>query len=132
MMDYKKIPRPLIYKQRDNLRDFEVNNPSTLNYQLFAHLKANPLMLMEHAKEMALRCFNNAYYICTLIGLEDFPDLCVADYEQLLLGSSERYYDEDVCAASMGMVCEMLRAYDYKWGSDSKETIKAIHERLTN
>ena len=131
-MDYKEIPRPLIYKQRDNLRDFEVNNPSALNKQLFAHLKAIPLMRVENAKELALRCFNNAYYICTLIGLEEFPDLCVADYEKLLLGNNERYYDEDVCAASMAMVCEMLRAYDYQWGTDSMDTIEAIHYRFSH
>ena len=108
-MDYTDIPRSLIYKDRASLNDFGVRALGTLNYLLFSHLKEMSLMCVEGATDIALRCFNNAYYICTLIQLEDFPELRVADYEKKLLKEKMPFL-EDICATSMAMVCELLPA----------------------
>ena len=83
-MDYTKVPRVLVYKERENLNDFGVKNRGTINHELFVNLREH-YMAAERQKELMLRCFNNAYYICTLIPLEDFPDMQVAEYEQLLM-----------------------------------------------
>ena len=130
-MDYINLPRELIFKDRDNLKDFEVNNKNSLNYYLFLKLKEMPIMYMERALDTALRCFNNAYYICTLIQLEDFPEIRVADYENILLKDKSIYVD-DICSAAMAMVCILLPAYDKRWRQEDNDLIKAINYRFTN
>ena len=129
-MDYIDIPRSLIYKERTDLKDFGVQAGETVNGQLFSNLKGL-FRASDKAKELILRCFNNAYYICTLIPFEDFPETQVAEYEKLLL--KEKSYDcEEVCAVSMAMVCKLLSACDAKWRSESNDLIKNIQYRFTH
>ena len=130
-MDYIKLPRKIIYKDRDNLKEFEVNNKNSINYYLFSRLKEMPIMYMEGALGTALRCFNNAYYICTLIQLEDFPELRIADYEQKLL-EEKILFNEDICASSMAMVCLLLPLCDERWRQENNDLIKAIKFRFTH
>ena len=130
-MDYTKIPRPLIYKNRENLNDFGVQTPGSLNQRLFSHLK-KILKGMEGALDLYLRCFNDAYYVCTLILKDEFPDSRIADYENLIL-DDKKPYAQDVCAAAMGMVCHLLKAYDAQWKLESKdEVIEAIRYRFSH
>ena len=75
-MEYTTIPRSLIYKDRDNLNEFGVKTPGTVNYYLFSNLK-DIYMASDRAKELILRCFNNTYYICTLIPFDAFPVLII-------------------------------------------------------
>lgn len=130
-MDYTKIPRPLIYKMRENLNDFGVQTPGSLNQKLFSHLK-KILKGMEGALGLYLRCFNDAYYVCTLILKDEFPDSRIADYEKLILDENQPYA-QNVCAAAMGMVCHLLKAYDAQWKLESKdEVIEAIRYRFSH
>ena len=125
-MDYTTVPMSLIYKKRDNLKDFGVTIPGTINHYLFTQMREMTLLHTDGAKEIALQCFNNAYYICTLIQFEEFPDLCVDKYEKKLL-EVKIPFCEDVCAASMGMVCELLPAYDAKWKIKDNVLIRSIY-----
>ena len=125
-MDFLKVPRELIYRDRNNLNDFRVKDEKSINYVLFRLLKPLPLMHVEGAKKYALECFNNAYYICTLIQLEEFPDLCTAEYEKELLKMGGKY-PHDVCSASMGMVYHLLSAYDDKYDADS-DLLKRMYQ----
>lgn len=129
-MDYINIPRPLIYNIRTDLKDFGVQIPGTMNNQLFSNLK-EIFMATDKAKELILRCFNNAYYICTIIPFVDFPETEVAEYEKLLL--KENSYDcEEVCAVSMAMVCKLLPACDARWRQANNELITNIYYRFTH
>lgn len=129
-MDYINIPRPLIYNIRTDLKDFGVQIPGTMNNQLFSNLK-EIFMATDKAKELILRCFNNAYYICTIIPFVDFPETEVAEYEKLLL--KENSYDcEEVCAVSMAMVCKLLPACDSRWRSEDNDLINSIQYRFTH
>ena len=134
-MDYLKIPRSLIYKERNDLKDFGVQTPDTMNSLLFLHLKQQALMGVPGAREVALRCYNNAYYICTLILLEadNFPELRVSDYVDTILETEkENKYTDEVCLASMAMACLLLAKYDEKrYGTDS-EIWKKIYYRCTH
>ena len=129
-MDYIERPRSLIYKERTNLKDFGVHIPGTINNQLFSKLKKYYLAT-DRAKELILRCFNNAYYICTLIPFEDFPDMIVDKYEELLM-KGDPYRREEVCAISMAMVSKLLPAYDERWRQEDNGLIVAIHHRFTH
>ena len=86
-MDYTKVPRELIYKDRNDLKEFGVQIQESMNYLLFMRLKQQALMGASGAREIALRCYNNAYYVCTLILLEanDFPELRISDYVNKIL-----------------------------------------------
>ena len=129
-MDYINLPRQLIYKQRDNLYDFGVQFPRTMNYQLFINLK-NLFKATDRVMDLILRCFNNAYYICTIIPFVDFPELQVDKYENKLL-ENEKYAAEEICAISMAMVCKLLPAYDVRWRPENSDLIEKILYRFTN
>ena len=103
-MDYTQVPRSLIYKDRTSLDDFGVQTPGTINNYLFTQMRRMTLLRCGDAKDIALRCFNNAYYICTLMQLEEFPDLCMDKYESLLF-QEKISSPEDVYQASMALVC---------------------------
>ena len=125
-MDYTKVPRGLIYKERTNLNDFGVDKPGTINHHLFSQMRRMTLLRCGDAKKIALRCFNNAYYICTLIQLDEFPDLSVDKYEALLLPDMIPF-PEDVYQASMALVCVLLAAYDDKYKQKDEPLIESIH-----
>ena len=129
-MDYIQIPRSLIYKDRTDLKDFDVQVIETVNQQLFSNLKML-FKATDRAKELILRCFNNAYYICTLVPFEDFPDMQVAEYEKLLL-KDDVYDCEEICAVSMAMVCKLLPACNARWRSEDNELINNIYYRFTH
>lgn len=134
-MDYTKVPRALIYKDRDDLKDFGVQTPGTMNYQLFLQLKQQALMGVSGAREVALRCYNNAYYVCTLILLEanDFPELRISDYvDKILEIEKNKGHIDEACLVSMAMVSLLLATYDKKrYGRDS-DIWEAIYYRCTH
>ena len=130
IMDYINIDRSLIYKERTDLKDFGVQVPGTINYQLFLNLK-ELFKATDRGKELILRCFNNAYYICTLIPFEDFPETQVDRYEKRLL-DGESYAAEEICVVSMAMVCKLLPAVDARWRSENSDLIEKIFYRFTH
>ena len=125
-MDYTKVPRSLIYKDREDLNDFGVQTQGTLNNYLFTQMRRMTLLRCGDAKEIALQCFNNAFYICTLIELEEFPDLCMDKYEAILLPEMIPF-PEDVYQASMALVCVFLAAYDDKYKQKDDPLIESIY-----
>lgn len=129
-MDYINLPRQLIYKQRNNLKDFGVQIPGTMNNLLFSNLK-ELFKATDRVKELMLRCFNNAYYICTLIPFLDFPELQVDEYEKILI-KNENYAAEEICAISMAMVCKLLPACDARWRPENSDLIEKIVYRFTH
>ena len=134
-MDYLKIPRSVIYKERNDLNDFGVRTPETMNYLLFMHMKQLVLMGVPGAREVALRCYNNAYYICTIILLEadDFPELRISDYVDTILETEkENKYTDEVCLVSMAMACLLLAKYDEKKYGRHSDMWKAIYHRCTH
>ena len=134
-MDYTKVPRELIYKERNDLKEFGVLLSDTMNYLLFMRLKQQALMGTSGAREVALRCYNNAYYVCTLILLEanDFPELRISDYVNTILEiEKDNKNVDETCLASMAMACLLLARFDSnKYGKDS-EVWKAIYYRCTH
>ena len=126
-MDYTKVPRSLIYKDRTNLNDFGVQDEGTINNYLFTQMRKLTLLRCGNAKEIALQCFNNAYYICTLVQLDEFPDLCMDKYEEKLL-NVDIPFKGDVYQASMALVCVLLAAYDDKYKRKDNILIDSIYD----
>ena len=106
-----------------------------MNYLLFMHMKQLVLMGVPGAREVALRCYNNAYYICTIILLEadDFPELRISDYVDTILETEkENKYTDEVCLVSMAMACLLLAKYDEKKYGRHSDMWKAIYHRCTH
>lgn len=68
-MDFTTIPRQLIYKDKYSLE--EITEIDEVNVQLIDNMLENKYFDIADAKQRVLRCFNTAYYICTLILLCD-------------------------------------------------------------
>lgn len=64
-MDYIDFPRRLVYRERRGLEDFvEEHEENTL---FIDNMLDNYYFSNANGKERALRCFNSAYYLCTII-----------------------------------------------------------------
>lgn len=127
MEEYWKIPRKLIYRERDSLNDFGVKDSDSLNGRLF-QLLSEQFLATNGAKTLLLQCFNNAYYLCTIILLEDIPHLWVDKYEENLLKMKVQW-NNDACAASFALAYEMLQVSEPKYQKDSL-LLKAIYHRF--
>lgn len=127
MEDYWNVPRELIYRERENLNDFGVKDSHSLNGRLF-QLLSEQFLSANGADTLLLQCFNNAYYLCTIILLEDLPHLKVDKYEENLLKMKVQW-NRDACAASFAMAYEMLQLCEPKYQKDSL-LLKAIHHRF--
>lgn len=104
-MDYTKVPRILIYKERSSLDDFGVYVSKSFNAILY-----ESLMTLDDLKpwikgsfQEILRLFNDAYYYLTLIFLDKNP--------------LEHY--PDYCYNFGGFPQD----YDFDWDSESRETV---------
>lgn len=64
-MDYTKLPRELIYKERKDLEEFADGEET--NFIIIDNMLSNLFFDGPDGKERALKCLNTAYYICTLI-----------------------------------------------------------------
>ena len=127
MEDYWNVPRELIYRERESLNDFRVKESNTLNGRLF-QLLSEQFLSANGADTLLLQCFNNAYYLCTIILLEDLPHLKVDKYEANLLKMNVQW-NRDACAASFALAYEMLQACEPKYQKDSL-LLKAIYHRF--
>ena len=125
-MEYAKIPRSLVFKDRSDLNEFGVQIEGTLNHYLFKKMRRMTLLRSGNVKEIALQCLNNAYYICTLTQLDEFPDTCMDDYQKALL-KVDIPLKNDVYQASMALVCVLLAAYDDKYKQKDDLLIESIH-----
>jgi len=92
-MDYTKLPRHLIYKDRKDIDDFPVNSKFDYQFMEEAFLKlleSRPFIKeLYEASEMILNIFNNARYITTLICLENHPNHYFRKYLRIA-GSDDR------------------------------------------
>ena len=81
------------------------------------------------AEACGLDCFNNAYYICMLILIDDCPTQHLSKYLSIALGKKKKNWDY-FCAMTMGMVYNILYAYDNSRFSKSSELMKQIYNRF--
>ena len=78
-MDYTTIYRPLVYKDREDIDDFPVDETDNIDYLtmeavFMEKLEARPFIKESYnAPELILMIFNNARYITTLICSENHP-----------------------------------------------------------
>ncbi len=124
-MDYTKIPRHIIYKDRKDLDDFPVNSKFDYQFMEEAFLKlleSRPFIKESYeAPEIILNIFNNARYITTLICLENHPNHYFRKYLRIA-GSDDRSISiaNHAMPATMALVKNYLCHYMPNLYSDSK------------
>lgn len=92
-MDYTEFPRELMYKEKASLKDFGVNNEMTIEHRFYEGLLKRPSIKdCLKKRETILRIFNNAYYLCTLILMDEDPRLSIDSYRKKA-ENSERTID---------------------------------------
>lgn len=109
-MDYTKIPRQLIYKDRRSLKDFGVYDKNQYNEMIALALHELYIKNENYkAEECAVLCMNNAYYICTMALLEDNPVWRLKDYHRITLECVHNHIN--LAHASLALVYILLSPY---------------------
>lgn len=73
-MDFTTIPRDLIYCERHSLEAFGVYNDDCINSSICeVMLELDCIRSSNDSESLALTCFNEAYYICTMVLMEKDP-----------------------------------------------------------
>ena len=133
-MDYTRIPRALIYKNRTEIDDFPINGDeyNTLESQFYKKLIKRAFIKNSwQGPDYILKIFNNAYYICTLILLEKTPTVYLARYKIIASENSKDFNLRfNVLPATMALVYNFL---EYYVGMDTSEDLmKDICEGFHN
>lgn len=93
-MDYtKQALRPLIYRERKNIEEFDINNPKSLDAEMLDRIERSDVIKLEGANKYILDIFNNVYYITTLILMEKHPIHYLSKYVLIAEHTSSAYYD---------------------------------------
>lgn len=123
-MDYTKQElRPLIYKDREDIDKFDIDNPQTLDAEMLRRMERSIIVNLDGANKYILDIFNNAYYITTLIMMERHPVHYLSKYILIAEHTSSAYYDiykkntnyKLFSAIIMAMVNNYIRLLDDKY-----------------
>ncbi len=94
MIDLTKLElRPLIYKERKDIRDFDIQNPKSLDSFMYDCLTSSPVVEFNGAPDYILDIFNNVYYITTIILMEQFPVMYQSRYILIAEHTSSPFND---------------------------------------
>lgn len=117
-MDYTTVYRPLIYKDRNDIDDFPVDETDDVKYLtmesvFMEKLEARPFVKASFdAPELILMIFNNARYIATLILRENHPQHYLHKYLKI---AGEDSQDVVICnhamPATMALVINYMHNY---------------------
>lgn len=138
-MDYTLYEiRPLIYKDRENIECFNVNNENALDAAMLELIEESPIIELEGANKYILEIFNNAYYITTLIRMENRPLQFFRNYLTISEHAGSAYYDVHerntfyltFSAFTMAMVCNYLCLLDEKYLRKDNIFIKKTTEHF--
>lgn len=94
MVDYTQQKlRPIIYKERKDLDEFDVDNEKSLDSVMLEKLESSEIIKWEGAHRYILDIFNQVYYITTLILMEKRPLHYLEKYVRIARHTSSYYND---------------------------------------
>lgn len=115
-MDFSSLPSQLVYKTRKTLEEFTNNNE--LNEKLVDEMSDIYLLQSPNFKQRATTIFNAAYYICTLISVDEHPLWNFSKYCNIALCNNINNVVEQ--AFSLSIVRIYLSNFDEKWQDKHK------------
>ena len=110
-MNYTKVPRKLIYRDRNSLEEFVADEPYSINWEL-ARLMRQYLFLRKKRndyRDILLTIFNEAYYLTTLLLMDDNVLDNYYDYTTSILTQSQ--YPKETTKYIKGMVMALCYIY---------------------
>lgn len=140
-MDYTKQElRPLIYKDRGDIDEFDIDNTQSLGAEMLNRIECSEIIRLEGANKYILDIFNNAYYITTLIMMEKRPVHYLSKYILIAEHTSSAYYDIQqkntwyrfFSAIIMAMVNNYLRLLDDHVFNDDNIFIKQLNSHFND
>ena len=123
-MDYTKQEfRPLIYKDKEDIEEFDINDEKSLDAVMLNRIEESVITDLEGANEYILDIFNNAHYITILIMMEKRPIHFFRNYITISEHAGSFYnvvhekntYHILFSAFTMAMVCNYLSLLDKKY-----------------
>lgn len=121
-MDFTKLPRQLIYRTRKSLEEFTTNNE--MNEYLVDNMLEIYYLQSPNFKERATVCLNTAYYICTLIGVDEHPEWSLPKYFDIALGGQK---DDTVGQAiSLSLVKVYMLHFSTEWNNKHKKLVDRL------
>lgn len=121
-MDYTKLPRQLIYRTRKSLEEFTTNNE--MNEHLVDNMVEIYYLQSSNFKERATACFNAAYYICTLIGVDEHPEWSLPKYYDIALcGQKDNIVGQ---AISLSLVRVYMLHFSSEWNNKHQKLVEKL------
>jgi hypothetical protein len=110
-MEFTTFKQEVIYRQREKLDDFGINNSDSLDYileyELFKLYRTWP-----GYKNFAINIFNTAYYVCTMALADNDPMRSFGDYLQRVNEITQD--NKDQTALVLSMVLIIIDAHKWK------------------
>ena len=129
-MDYTKIARSLLYRERKGLEEFIQDND--LNAIIVENMQEINVLMINDFEQRALTCLNAAYYICTLILLEKFPAWrlpFIRDYPRGL----ERKHAQEYKSIVLTLVYILLTHYtDEEWQLRNEKFLHTMKDEVVD
>ena len=130
--------RPLIYKDKEDIDCFNIDDEKALDAAMLELIDKSSIVELDGANNYILEIFNNAYYITTLILMEKRPLHYFRKYINIAehTGSSSddisgrNTFFEEFSSFTMAMVCNYLRLLDDKYNDEDNLFIKKLTEHF--
>ena len=124
-MDYTRIPRELIYRDRRNLDEFFDANE--LNAALIKNMKDIDILITGDFENHALMCMNAAYNICTFLILEKHPEWKLSKMASYI-DTLNLHPVEEYKTIVFSLVYILLKHFNNKgWQENKNELLKQIY-----
>ena len=129
-MDYTKVPRELIYRERRSLEEFGAYEENNITRPFLDELLKFGSDRYPNIEENALWCMNNAFYICTMILLEKDPRPRIYQYKNIATPENinDRFISDKYWSVVLSMVFLLLERIG---GKLTRYQDEARHRLLT-
>ena len=130
-MDYTKVPRELVYKNKESLEDFNLKERETLNGQLFILMRRFLFteLCRNDYQTIIIFIMNEAYYLTTMLIKDDNAEDVFNEYAKSVLKDSP--YPEDITNIFRRLVLALSYIYLERASLDSLK-VRTIRRHLRN
>ena len=134
-LDYTKLPRMDVYRDRKSLDEFDVDTEGSIEKLMLERMFVEEYIYdLEGADEYMLKIFNTAHYITTMILADNRPMQHFSLYTKkaLKIGAAPNYdqntYGRFFASMALAMVVNYLRVCDDKYCDQDELFIKNIYK----
>ena len=129
-VDYTKLPREKVYRDRDEISDFGTEIRNSINWLHIRYIFDSEIIELEDTETNILKIFNDAYYITTVMLAQQNPIMKFGWYIKTAceVGTIDDVYGDLFIAATMGMVVNYLKICDEKYCAEGEMLTSRIYQ----